>query len=57
MSAVNLNPVIHDVVKKRTFSNTDFDDSISDTVDSNEIFDLIRHINDPEHPVIYLLLL
>lgn len=28
-----------------------FDDSIADEVDSLEIFDLIKSINDPEHPV------
>lgn len=28
-----------------------FDDSVTDEFDSREIFDLIRSINDPEHPV------
>ena len=28
-----------------------FDDSIEDLIDSQEVFDLIKNINDPEHPV------
>ena len=32
-------------------SDSDWEDSIPDPVDAREIFDLIRNINDPEHPL------
>lgn len=45
----NPNPVIFE---SRTFSRQDsFDDSVVDEIDAQEIYDLIKSINDPEHPV------
>ena len=32
-------------------TDSDWEDSIPDPVDAREIFDLIRNINDPEHPL------
>ena len=33
------------------YLDSDYDDSITDPFDSREIFDLLRNINDPEHPL------
>ena len=52
----NLNPLIKtdlykyktDFLKER--KNLELDDKIEDKIDKYEIFDLIRNINDPEHP-------
>lgn len=35
----------------RQLEERDFDDSIEDPVDTREIFELIRDIKDPEHPL------
>ena len=32
-------------------SDADLDDDVSDPFDTREIFDLLRDINDPEHPL------
>ncbi|KAJ3094944.1 MIP18 protein galla-2 [Phlyctochytrium planicorne] len=49
----NATPKIFEIaqlnVRKRTAA--DDDENLSDDFDSLEIFDLIRHINDPEHPL------
>jgi len=47
----NINPKTYDVSAGRTRSDADFDDDIEDPIDAREIFDLIRNINDPEHPL------
>lgn len=49
----NANPVIIEPsnLHRRKKSPTDFDDSIADEIDQLEIFDYIRCINDPEHPL------
>ncbi|KAI9142267.1 hypothetical protein BKA69DRAFT_1069312 [Paraphysoderma sedebokerense] len=50
---INANPTIYEVSQKsgRAISSADVDESISDDFDSQEIFDLIKNINDPEHPL------
>jgi metal-sulfur cluster biosynthetic enzyme len=45
----NENPVVHAVTKKQTIFNTN--DEIEDSLTAEEIFDLIKDINDPEHPL------
>ena len=47
----NANPTLHTVLGSRDASDADWDDSITDPFDVREIFDLIRDINDPEHPL------
>ena len=47
----NVNPTLYDTKCSRILSDTDWDDSVIDPFDVREIFDLIREINDPEHPL------
>ena len=47
----NANPTLHTVLGSRDASDADWDDSITDPFDVREIFDLIRDINDPAHPL------
>jgi len=47
----NVNPKTYEVSEGRQKADTDYDDSVTDPVDAREIFDLIRDINDPEHPL------
>lgn len=46
----NAAPQLHKQADTRPVSASDFDDNEEDPFDSREIFDLIRNINDPEHP-------
>ena len=47
----NLNPTIYERTEERISQESDFNDEIFDEIDRREIFDLIRSINDPEHPL------
>ncbi|KAH8302045.1 hypothetical protein KR044_002236 [Drosophila immigrans] len=47
----NLNPSVYDKIKEREKTANDEDEAIVDPFDKREIFDLIRNINDPEHPL------
>ena len=47
----NANPTLHQVGGSRHATEADWDENVSDPVDVREIFDLIREINDPEHPL------
>ncbi|KAJ8041422.1 MIP18 family protein galla-2 [Holothuria leucospilota] len=47
----NVNPTIHERLKERQVTEDEENDDIEDAFDSREIFDLIRNINDPEHPL------
>jgi len=47
----NVNPQTFEVSAKRTLTDADYDDDVTDPFDTREIFDLIREINDPEHPL------
>ncbi|KAI9014913.1 hypothetical protein BC832DRAFT_546790, partial [Gaertneriomyces semiglobifer] len=51
--AQNANPIIYDVswASRPQRRPTDTDESTADPFDAEEIFELIRHINDPEHPL------
>jgi hypothetical protein len=47
----NAAPTIFAVkTRSRELTAKDFDESIEDPIDSLEVFDYIRDINDPEHP-------
>ena len=49
----NLNPLIHEKTTPRFRVKTaeELDNDVRDPFDRREIFDLIRDINDPEHPL------
>ncbi|CAB3401380.1 unnamed protein product [Caenorhabditis bovis] len=47
----NANPTIFSQkVRSRAPTASELDDSVVDPINANEIFELIRDINDPEHP-------
>lgn len=49
---INANPTVYNtktIVRKET--EAELDDNIEDPIDAQEIFDLIRSISDPEHPL------
>lgn len=47
----NINPLVFEKAENRITTDSDWDDLIYDPFDAREIFDLIRNINDPEHPL------
>ncbi|KAM8851717.1 cytosolic iron-sulfur assembly component 2B isoform X1 [Synchiropus splendidus] len=47
----NANPVIFQRSDERLLTATDEDEDVHDPIDDREIFDMIRSINDPEHPL------
>ncbi|XP_045106562.1 MIP18 family protein galla-2-like [Portunus trituberculatus] len=47
----NLNPQVFAEADQRKENPSDWDDTVRDPVDSREVFDLIRGIRDPEHPL------
>lgn len=47
----NANPIVYGKKKDRIYSKADTDDNVTDEIDAREIFDLIRGIKDPEHPL------
>ncbi|XP_065064203.1 cytosolic iron-sulfur assembly component 2B-like [Rhopilema esculentum] len=51
MALQNANPVIYDCQKDREITPDERNDEVTDKIDEREIFDIIRSINDPEHPL------
>ncbi|XP_012280618.1 MIP18 family protein CG7949 [Orussus abietinus] len=47
----NFNPKLYKKVHERPVTGDDANEEVIDQFDSREIFDLIRNINDPEHPL------
>jgi len=47
----NTNPLIYSTLQKREATQAELDDGIIDEIDSREVYDLIRGIKDPEHPL------
>ncbi|KAK0418126.1 hypothetical protein QR680_013385 [Steinernema hermaphroditum] len=48
----NAAPIVYSVVKReRAPTAADFDTNVEDPIDPLEVFDHIRDINDPEHPL------
>ncbi|XP_018594395.1 cytosolic iron-sulfur assembly component 2B [Scleropages formosus] len=47
----NANPLIFERSLERVVTAEEEDESLADPIDDREIFDLIRSINDPEHPL------
>jgi len=52
---LNPNPIIHQVSEiHRRHEHTEADETVADAFDALEIFEIIRKITDPEHPVVTL---
>ncbi|KAL9701026.1 hypothetical protein quinque_004467 [Culex quinquefasciatus] len=47
----NINPNVYKRSEERKYTENDENDDVADPFDEREIFDLIRNINDPEHPL------
>ncbi|XP_046367117.1 cytosolic iron-sulfur assembly component 2B-like [Haliotis rufescens] len=47
----NANPVVYQSAKDRDILPENEDENVVDEIDTREVFDLIRIINDPEHPL------
>ncbi|KAK4299224.1 hypothetical protein Pmani_028486 [Petrolisthes manimaculis] len=47
----NINPQVYSRAAIRPEGPNDWNDDVPDLFDAREIFDLIRHIRDPEHPL------
>lgn len=47
----NVSPDVHGVVADREPTSRELDDHHADAVDSREVFDMVRTIVDPEHPL------
>jgi len=47
----NTNPEIHGTAAVRPITAAELDDDVTDAIDVREVFDLIRGISDPEHPL------
>ncbi|KAK2580958.1 hypothetical protein KPH14_006023 [Odynerus spinipes] len=50
-SLENINPKLYKKIEDRLITAAEEDEDIVDAFDAREIFDLIRNINDPEHPL------
>jgi hypothetical protein len=51
MALENSNPSVYQKLEERKISDTDFDNQYIDEIDEREIFDIIRNLQDPEHPL------
>ncbi|XP_014261451.1 MIP18 family protein galla-2 [Cimex lectularius] len=51
LSLQNINPKLFLKSDKRCETADDWDENVVDDFDEREVFDLIRNINDPEHPL------
>ncbi|XP_035738664.1 MIP18 family protein galla-2-like [Vespa mandarinia] len=47
----NINPKLYKKVEDRQVTAAEEDEDIVDAFDAREVFDIIRNINDPEHPL------
>ncbi|XP_014614999.1 PREDICTED: MIP18 family protein CG7949 [Polistes canadensis] len=47
----NINPKLYKKVEDRQITAAEKDEDIVDAFDEREVFDIIRNINDPEHPL------
>lgn len=50
-SLENANPTLYSRQCDRVITPSELDENSADEIDDREIFDLIRSINDPEHPL------
>ncbi|GBP95635.1 MIP18 family protein galla-2 [Eumeta japonica] len=49
--ADNINPDVYEKRADRELTRADYDEEVVDEFDEREVYDLIRNINDPEHPL------
>lgn len=47
----NINPKLYKKLNDREITVEEQDENVADAFDAREIFDIIRNINDPEHPL------
>lgn len=47
----NINPKLYKKIDEREVTAKEQDEDVVDEFDEREVFDLIRNINDPEHPL------
>ncbi|GAV05868.1 hypothetical protein RvY_15932 [Ramazzottius varieornatus] len=47
----NSNPLVYESVSQRELTEAEQNDDVVDKFDGREVFDMIRRINDPEHPL------
>ncbi|XP_011296846.1 MIP18 family protein CG7949 [Fopius arisanus] len=47
----NINPKLYGKIEERVVTVDDENEEVVDDFDAREIFDLIKNINDPEHPL------
>jgi len=47
----NLDPTVYTKSAPRESNENDWNDDVEDEIDAREVFDLIRTIKDPEHPL------
>ncbi|XP_011636018.1 MIP18 family protein galla-2 [Pogonomyrmex barbatus] len=47
----NINPKLYKKLDAREITAEEHDEDVADEFDAREIFDIIRNINDPEHPL------
>ncbi|XP_029164662.1 MIP18 family protein galla-2 [Nylanderia fulva] len=47
----NINPKLYKKLNDREITAEEQDEDVADAFDAREIFDIIRNINDPEHPL------
>ena len=50
-SLENANPLVFSRAAEREVLAEELDDGVRDEIDAREVFDLLRCINDPEHPL------
>lgn len=51
MVVENINPSVYQRLEERKISETDYDNNYEDMIDEREVFDMIRNLQDPEHPL------
>jgi len=51
MEIQNANPKVYEKLQVRPVTSEEEDNDVHDSIDAREIFDIIRNINDPEHPL------
>lgn len=53
MEIQNKNPQIYEIDQKvdQNRIEQERDETVADPIDSQEVFDMIRHLPDPEHPL------
>ena len=47
----NVNPQVHSTAGQRDVTSAELDNDVTDPIDAREVFDLVRDISDPEHPL------